>query len=145
MTPTLKSFEAAYTARSLAKLLETVTQIMQKATPNREDAQKLARTISSELNAVKFDPFLLDLISKNISKALNAFRQKLDLMSAHNNVFLITGSAPSTIQLQKIEAINCLYSLSETMWTLLNDYQGTIIEGTLMSCYEVMFIFNQLI
>ena len=55
LTPTLKSFEAAYTARSLAKLLETVTQIMQKATPNREDAQKLARTISSELNAVKFD------------------------------------------------------------------------------------------
>lgn len=138
MTPTMKSFESAYVARSLTKLLEAVTQIMQKASPNREDAHKLARIISSELNAVKFESNLLDLIAKNVSKSLNAFRQKLDLMIAHNTLFSITGSAPSTVQLQKIEAINCVYTLSESMWALLQDYQGTIIEGTIVSCCEVL-------
>ncbi|KAJ3328066.1 Conserved oligomeric Golgi complex subunit, partial [Kappamyces sp. JEL0680] len=73
---TLQSFEAAYVSRSITRMLETVNQIAAKGPPNREDAQKIARTMSSELNAVKFDDTLLQLICNNMVKALNIFKQK---------------------------------------------------------------------
>ena len=139
---TLKPFETAYISRSLTRLLETVSQIVHKGTPNREDAQKLARTISSELNAVKFNSDLLDLVCQNVVRALGNFRQKIDLMVAHDTVFSITSSTPSTVQLQKIDIINCLYSLSESIWALLQDYDGSVIEGSIVDATEVLSIYS---
>lgn len=137
-TITLQSFETAYASRcSLSRLQEIVVQTVQKGTPNRDDALKIVRKVASDLNAVKFDDGLLKLIAVNVEKALSLFRQKVDAMIHHDHLFTISGSTPSTVQVQKLDAINCLYAISEGVWALLVDFEGTVIESTLISCTEV--------
>ncbi|KAI8898021.1 hypothetical protein BC833DRAFT_620715 [Globomyces pollinis-pini] len=141
---TLSSFEAAYVSRSLNRLLETVNVVIperatNKAFTNSEDANRLSRTISSELNAVKFDPHLLKSITKNVSKTLTLFLAKLSQAVNIEPLFSITGAIISSNQLQRIEAINCIHSLSENVWKLVEDYESTSAEDSLYeSCQTII-------
>jgi hypothetical protein len=136
-TITLSSFESAYVSRSITRMLDLVGDIIGKNNVNREDAQRLVRNVSSELNAVRFDSLLLLEISKNIEKAMNSFRGKVDALLHHDIPFSISGSTPKPVQLQKIDAINSLYVLSEGFWALVLEYEGTSIEPILGSITEV--------
>lgn len=114
-------------------MLENVNQAIpdknaSKGHPNSDSAARVCRAISSELNAVKFDPHLLRHVGKNVAKALNLFRSRVMQTLESEVPFLITGSHPGSSQLQKIDAVNCLFTLSDTLWDMLEEYSGTEVE-----------------
>jgi conserved oligomeric Golgi complex subunit 5 len=77
----LASFESAYISRSLSRILEAVnTAFPDKLTKplSKDDVDKIARTVSSEIDVVKFNPSLLKSIAKNISKSIQMFVVKAE-------------------------------------------------------------------
>jgi hypothetical protein len=132
---TLSNFEHAYVSRTLTRMLDTVNSLIpeksiSKGNPSTEEANKLCRSISSELNAVRFDPHLLQLVGKNVTKALSLFRARL-MQTLGTTSFTITGSSLGSAQIQKIDAINCLFALSDALWVLVSDFSDSPSEPIL--------------
>jgi cell fate (sporulation/competence/biofilm development) regulator YlbF (YheA/YmcA/DUF963 family) len=132
---TLSSFEHAYVSRTLTRMLDTVNSLipekgLSKGNPSTEEANKLCRSMSSELNAVRFDPHLLQAVGKNVTKAMSLFRARL-MQTLGTASFTITGSTPGSAQIQKIDAINCLFALSDGLWVLVLDFVDTPAETIL--------------
>jgi hypothetical protein len=137
LVKTLSSFENAYVSRTLTRMLDTVNHLIPekgvtKNNPSTEEASKLCRSINSELNAVRFDEHLLQLVGKNVTKALNLFRSRL-MQTLGTAPFSITGSSPGSAQIQKIDAVNCLHTLSESLWDMVTEFQDTVAEEILYS------------
>jgi hypothetical protein len=108
------------------------------------EASKLAKAVSSELNAVKFDDNLLLLISDHIIKALSAFKarvlvgvMKYLIQLNHDAVFSITGAHPGSTQMQKIEAVNAFYTMGEFLWSLIEEFDNVTLEKELEEIYQV--------
>lgn len=129
----LNSFETAYVTRSLTRLNEAVSNIVQKGTPNREDGVKLSRTVSSELNATRFDQELLTKISSNVVKSLATFTTKVETFILYDNKITISGSSLPQSQVIKVDIINCLNNLCDAIWGLVVDYDGTKIQDSLVT------------
>jgi conserved oligomeric Golgi complex subunit 5 len=129
---TLSSFENAYVSRTLTRMLDMVNTLIpekngMKSNPSVEEANKLCRSFSSELNAVRFDGHLLHAVCKNVTKALHLFRSRL-VQSLGTSSFTISGSSPGSAQIQKIDVVNCLYALSEGLWGMLSEFEDTVAE-----------------
>ncbi|KAJ3067973.1 Conserved oligomeric Golgi complex subunit, partial [Quaeritorhiza haematococci] len=95
---TLSSFETAYLARSLSRLLDPINMAFPergagamgggvggsgvgagpRTGPSRDDVERIVRVISSELEMSKFDRPLLRSVSRNISKTLLTYALKCE-------------------------------------------------------------------
>jgi conserved oligomeric Golgi complex subunit 5 len=137
----LTNFEGAYITRSFTRLNEAVSNILQKGTPNRDDGTKLGRTVSSELNATRFDPELLSKIAINVTKSLTTFSTKVETLVIYDTKITISGSTLPQTQVVKVDIINCLYNLSEAIWGLVIDYDGNLIQASLVTLSIVKYCY----
>ncbi|KAI8842668.1 Golgi transport complex subunit 5-domain-containing protein [Chytriomyces cf. hyalinus JEL632] len=128
----LASFEAAYLRESLARLLEPVNQAFpeklatsSRAGSTRDDVEKLLRAISRELEISKFDSNLLKAVTKNASKAINMYAIRSEhLVATDSSVYVIPGTPSCTpSQLLNIEIINCLWTLAEGVWKIVDEFE----------------------
>jgi hypothetical protein len=51
--------------------------------------------------------------------------------------FSITGTHPGSFQVSKLNAINCLLTLSENLWELLQEYEGSVVDSILYDASQV--------
>lgn len=51
--------------------------------------------------------------------------------------FSITGTHPGSFQVSKLNAINCLLTLSENLWELLQEYEGSVVDSILYEASQV--------
>ncbi|XJO74816.1 hypothetical protein BDV3_005579 [Batrachochytrium dendrobatidis] len=128
----LSSFESAYVSRSLTRLLDVVNSVFpdkpvpgQRASASRDDVDKIMRTVSSELDVVKFDGNLLRMASKNILKALHMYTVKCENLSPTDTSAYQIGISISSSQQLNVDILNCLSHASDSIWRLLDDYEDT--------------------
>ncbi|ORY48945.1 hypothetical protein BCR33DRAFT_677247 [Rhizoclosmatium globosum] len=144
----LSSFETAYLRESLARLLEPVNQAFpekpiagNRTVATRDDVEKLLRAISRELEISKFDPHLLKSVSKNATKAINMYSIRSEHCVANDStVFTIPGgNAPvNPSQLLNIEIVNCLWTLAEGVWKIMDDFEDEQIVSVLTDSVEAV-------
>ncbi|KAI8912894.1 hypothetical protein BC831DRAFT_554770 [Entophlyctis helioformis] len=133
----LASFESAYVSRSLTRLLDVVNMAFpekphpgQRTVVSRDDVDKIVRTVSSEVDVVKFDGHLLRLASKNILKALSMYTVKCEHLSpTDNSAYQVGGASLSSSQQLNIDIVNALWYLQDSVWRLLEDYEETAADG----------------
>ncbi|KAJ3030527.1 Conserved oligomeric Golgi complex subunit, partial [Rhizophlyctis rosea] len=128
---TLAPFEAAYLSKSLTRLMEFVNAAFPSKpvpgsvfVPQRDDVDKIARSISGELDLVKFDATLLVSVGKNVTKAIKLYAVKCESLSATDPyAYQVSGVGTATqSQLLNIEIVNCLWWLQESVWRTLEEY-----------------------
>ncbi|KAJ3005924.1 Conserved oligomeric Golgi complex subunit, partial [Thoreauomyces humboldtii] len=119
--------------RSLRRLLEPVDAafperlaIAVRPTPTRDDVEKVLRTISSELEAAKFDEHFFKAVSRNASKALKTYLNKCEHLCNldFNQAQIVTSGTASSAQQQLIEALNCLWFMQEGAWKLIHEFEN---------------------
>ncbi|KAJ3284748.1 Conserved oligomeric Golgi complex subunit [Borealophlyctis nickersoniae] len=135
----LAAFETAYLSRSLSRLLDPVNFAFPdkplpgaRTTPSRDDVDKIVRTITTELDVVKFDASLLRSVSKNVGKALNMYAVKCESLSAtDSNAYHISGAGTAThSQMLNLDIINCLWWLQESVWKVVEEYgESSAVDG----------------
>lgn len=91
--------------------------------PARDDADRVVRIISGELEQARFDRGLLRSVGKNAGKAVHAFATKaesvLDLSELSPNL-----NSLSTPGFQAaLDVLNALFTLDEGMWKVLEGYE----------------------
>lgn len=121
----LAQFENIYLGKSLTRLLEPVNAAFSSLTPSRDHVDKISRVISSELEISKFDALLLKRVCKNVKKSLDSFASKCEDFVDRSEGYNFSGTVTASLALQgNIEIINCVYRVNESVWLVIQEYQG---------------------
>eukprot|EP00118_Oscarella_pearsei_P006868 m.32054 g.32054 ORF g.32054 m.32054 type:complete len:832 (+) comp31589_c0_seq8:1605-4100(+) len=124
---TLSHFEAAYIARSLSRLLDSVNVVFpagSKLPPSKDEIAGIVKTMTNELSTVVFDDRLLKIVSSNASKAVKTMTAKSEQLISYGLDAKQVSAAPSQAQKTNLAVMNSLYFLvhkvKSSLLTLVN-------------------------
>jgi hypothetical protein len=117
----LLPFESIYLGKSLSRLLDPVNSAFSSnKLPSRDDIDRIARVLSSELEIAKFDLGLIKSITNNIKKALVTFATKAEGVASPDHLFNVSGTVGASQGLQRnIELCNGVWRLSQGVWAIV--------------------------
>jgi len=133
----IKVFEAVYVSKSQAKLNDCVIKGFNErfqgpVVPSRDDINRIVNTISSEIDLSRFDPHLLEEITKNIAKSLTVITIKCrQLVNKDMPVLPSVANLCPSATAQNIDITNSIWWLQDNIWKIIDDASEEVLKNEL--------------
>ncbi|TFK44558.1 Golgi transport complex subunit 5-domain-containing protein [Crucibulum laeve] len=109
----VSKIESFYLTKSINKLNEAIGHAFSgssKASPDTNSGITIARTISNELDAARFDPLLVKAVAKNVMSSLDMILSRADgLATRDRSAVTLQGPSATPQQISNAQLANCLY------------------------------------
>ncbi|KAF8629271.1 hypothetical protein AX17_005850 [Amanita inopinata Kibby_2008] len=126
----IANLESLYLSKSSVKMNEAVSQGFSggsRAPPSVTEGLSIARAISNELDAGKFDPLLVKSLARIVLPTINTMLSRADnLVIRDRSAFSLIGPSATPQQITNAQVTTCLYQCWYRLEKLKDEYSDAV-------------------